>query len=70
MMLARMRLSQLCLGHREDRAVPDGIPDGLRSMWSDTAALADFVDNGALTTVAPVADPRPPVAPVTEDLLP
>ena len=53
-MLARMRLSQLCLGHREDRAVPDGIPDGLRSMWSDTAALADFVDN----------DPRPPVAPV------
>ena len=38
-MLARMRLSQLGLGHREDRAVPEGIPDGLRSMWSDRAAL-------------------------------
>ena len=48
MMLVRMRLSQLRLGHREDRAVPDGIPDGLRSMWSDTAALGEFVKNGAL----------------------
>ena len=47
-MLARMRLSQLRLGHSVDRAVPDGIPDGLRSMWSDTAALEEFVDNGAL----------------------
>ena len=33
-MLARMGLSQLCLGHRVDRAVPDGIPDGLGSMWT------------------------------------
>ena len=28
-MVARMRLPQLRLGHREDRVVSDGIPDGL-----------------------------------------
>ena len=42
-MLARMGLSQLCLGHRVDRAVPLGIPDALQGMWSDTDALDDFV---------------------------
>ena len=38
-MLARMRLAQLRREHKEDRDVPDG----LRSMCRDTAALAEIL---------------------------
>ena len=61
MMLARTRRQQLMLAHREGRAVPAGIPDGLRNMWNDTEALDNFPDvpppgPGA----APLADVPPP----------
>ena len=61
MMLARTRRQQLMLKHSEGRAVPAGIPDGLRNMWNDTEALDNFPDvpppgPGA----APLADVPPP----------
>ena len=61
MMLARTRRQQLILAHRGGRAVPAGIPDGLRNMWNDTEALDNFPDvpppgRGA----APLADVPPP----------
>ena len=42
-MLAHTRRQQLMAAHREDRAVPAGIPDGLRNMWNDTEALDNFL---------------------------
>ena len=42
-MLARMRRQQLMAEHREDRAVPLGIPGALANMWNDTEALDNFL---------------------------
>ena len=43
MMLASMRRQQLMAEHREDRAVPLGIPGALANMWNDTEALDNFL---------------------------
>ena len=60
-MLAHTRRQQLMAAHREDRAVPDGIPDGLRNMWSDTAALDNFLSpTPPGLGAAPLADVPPP----------
>ena len=61
MMLARMRRQQLMAAHSvdgEDRAVPAGIPDGLRNMWNDTEALDNFLSP---TPPGPGAAPPPNV---------
>ena len=60
-MLARMRRQQLMAAHLvdgEDRAVPAGIPDGLRNMWNDTEALDNFLSP---TPPGPGAAPPPNV---------
>ena len=67
-LLARMRLAQLRLEHKEDRVVPEGTPDALRSIWGDKAALADFLRIGARPPVAPGAYPVPHAHPPAADV--
>ena len=40
----------------QDRAVPDGVPDVLRVMWSDSEALEAFVACRAPTAACAVMD--------------
>ena len=75
-MLARTRRQQLMLAHRQGRAVPAGIPDGLRNMWNDTDALDKFPDvpppgPGAapLADVPPPPPDVPPARPVVDLML-
>ena len=58
-MLARIRMAQLRMDNKEDRVVPEGTPDALRSILGGNSALADFLHIGARPPVAPVAFPVP-----------